>query len=116
VARNLLLKGATRRRSQGALVERLASEMRAMHWRPGGDTREGALWAALRTLSEADREMLTLTAWEGLAPKQIAAVMGVSANVVRVRLHRARGRLKRRLAPQRAGSRRAEYAAIERDR
>jgi DNA-directed RNA polymerase specialized sigma24 family protein len=45
-----------------------------------------------------DREILTLTAWEGLAPKEIATVTGTPTNVIRVRLHRARSRLKRRLA------------------
>jgi hypothetical protein len=38
-----------------------------------------------------------LTAWEGLTPNQIAAVMGTPVNIVRVRLHRARARLKREL-------------------
>jgi RNA polymerase sigma-70 factor (ECF subfamily) len=118
VARNLLVKGATRRRSHHALIERLASEMRASRSIPwsDGDTRIPALRAALGGLSETDREILTLTAWEGLTPKQIARVMGVSANVTRVRLHRARRRLRRRLSPQRAGSCRAEYVAIERNR
>jgi RNA polymerase sigma-70 factor, ECF subfamily len=40
---------------------------------------------------------VTLTAWEGLAPREIARVMGTSANVVRIRLHRARARIKRQL-------------------
>jgi RNA polymerase sigma factor (sigma-70 family) len=118
VARNLLLKGATRRRSHDALVERRASEMRAarsVRW-PVGDTRSEALRAALGALSETDREVLTLAAWDGLTPKQIAGVLGVPANVARVRLHRARRRLRRRLIPHRAGSCRAEYVAIERNR
>lgn len=115
VARNLLLKGATRRRSHDALVDRLASEIRAarsVHG-PDADTRNEALRAALGTLSETDQEILTLAAWEGLTPKQIARVMNVSANVARVRLHRARRRLRRRLTPHRAGSCLAEYVAIE---
>jgi RNA polymerase sigma-70 factor (ECF subfamily) len=50
-----------------------------------------------RSAPEGDREILMLTAWEGLTPREIAAVMGISANVVRVRLHRARRRVEQRL-------------------
>jgi RNA polymerase sigma factor (sigma-70 family) len=100
VARNLLLRGAGRRRFSQALVERLAGELRSAHppQSPVDDERSHALRAALVALPERDREIVTLTAWEGLTPKQIAIVMGTSANVVRVRLHRARARLKRQLS------------------
>ncbi len=50
--------------------------------------------AALRELSEEDRELLTLVAWEGLTPAQAAAALGLPAGTARVRLHRARGRLR----------------------
>jgi RNA polymerase sigma-70 factor (ECF subfamily) len=97
VARNLLLKGATRRRSHHALVQRLAGELRRAHppQAPVEDERSAALLAALAGLPERQREIVLLTAWEGLTPKQIAAVTGTPVNVVRVRLHRARARLKR---------------------
>jgi RNA polymerase sigma-70 factor, ECF subfamily len=55
------------------------------------------LAAALRTLSEADREILRLAAWEGLAPATIGEVIGCSAGAAKARLHRARKRLSRRL-------------------
>jgi RNA polymerase sigma factor (sigma-70 family) len=105
VARNLLRKGASRRRSGNLLAERLAAELRRAHAAraPVDEEHSDALRAALAALPERDREILTLTAWEDLTPKQIAVVVGSSANVVRVRLHRARARLKRRL-----GSRRPE--------
>jgi RNA polymerase sigma-70 factor, ECF subfamily len=57
----------------------------------------GALREALARLSESDRELLLLIAWEGLSPTQAAAAMGVSAATMRVRLHRARRRLARAL-------------------
>jgi RNA polymerase sigma factor (sigma-70 family) len=103
VARNLLLKGASRRRSSHALVERLAGELRSAHppHAPIEDERSAAHRAALAALPERDREILMLTAWEGLTPKQIAAVMGTPVNLVRVRLHRARTRLKRDIPPRR---------------
>jgi RNA polymerase sigma-70 factor, ECF subfamily len=55
------------------------------------------LAAAFRALSEADREVLRLAAWEGLPPAAIGEVIGCSAAAARVRLHRARKRLSRRL-------------------
>lgn len=51
--------------------------------------------AAFRELSDADRELLSLVAWEGLDISQLAATLGSSKNVARVRLHRARRRLER---------------------
>jgi RNA polymerase sigma-70 factor (ECF subfamily) len=118
VARNLLLKGASRRRSRHVLVERLAGELRdayqAVHPSAAEDERSDVLRAALAALPEGDREILTLTAWEGLTPRQIAMVMGTSANIVRVRLHRARSSLKRRLTPPRSRTSRAEHVGIER--
>lgn len=117
VARNLLLKSASRRRSGSLLAERLASELRratAMH-APVDTEAADAVRAALAALPERDREILTLTAWEGLTPRQIAAVTGSSANIVRVRLHRARARLKRQLGSVRGAERRPEPVAMEYD-
>lgn len=53
-----------------------------------------------------DREVLTLTAWDGLAPSDAAVVLGISPALARVRLRRARIRLRRMLetAPQRAAA------------
>ena len=101
VARNMLLKTASRSRSGNLLVGRLAVELRSAQAdeSPPDAERSLALRAALNALPDLDREILTLTAWEGLTPKQIAAVLGRSPNLVRVRLHRARLRLKGRLTP-----------------
>jgi RNA polymerase sigma-70 factor (ECF subfamily) len=119
VARNLLLKGASRRRSRHALVERLACELRSTYppHTPVEDERSAALRAALAALPERQREIVMLTAWEGLTPKQIAAVTGTPVNIVRVLLHRARTRLKRDLTTcARPIAPRATHAAAERDR
>jgi DNA-directed RNA polymerase specialized sigma24 family protein len=59
----------------------------------GGDP---ALGAAFSRLSERDREVLRLVAWEGLLLREAATVLGCSAVACRVRFHRA----KRRLAEQ----------------
>jgi RNA polymerase sigma factor (sigma-70 family) len=100
VARNLLLKGASRRRSGHALVERLASELRTAYvpHTPLEDERSHTLRAALVALPARQREVVLLAAWEGLTPRQIAVVTAAPVNLVRVRLHRARTRLKRELA------------------
>ena len=52
---------------------------------------------AVRRLPESDRELLRLTAWEGLAPNEAATDLQISAGAARVRLHRARVRLRREL-------------------
>lgn len=52
---------------------------------------------ALMRLSEKDREAITLVAWEGLTPAEAALVVGISPVAFRVRLHRAKRRLRQRL-------------------
>ncbi|MFG1612822.1 RNA polymerase sigma factor [Nonomuraea wenchangensis] len=57
-----------------------------------------AVVQALAVLSDDDRELISLVAWEGLDHGEIAAVLGCSRNAVRIRLHRARRRLTKALA------------------
>jgi RNA polymerase sigma-70 factor, ECF subfamily len=64
---------------------------------PVGDS---VLAAAFATLSERDREVLRLVAWEGLSLSRAAVVLGCSALACRVRYHRAKTRLARRLATE----------------
>jgi len=64
--------------------------------------------AALRTLNDADAELLRLSAWDGLTNDQLAQLLGITTNAVAIRLHRARGRLRAALespgsAPDRTG-------------
>jgi RNA polymerase sigma-70 factor, ECF subfamily len=61
----------------------------------GGDGRAADVRRALESLSELDRELVTLTTWEGLSPAEAARVVGITAGTARVRLHRARARLAR---------------------
>lgn len=56
------------------------------------DTRQ--VRQALDALSADDRELVTLTAWEGLTPTQAGAVLGLTPGAARSRLHRARLRLR----------------------
>jgi RNA polymerase sigma-70 factor (ECF subfamily) len=65
---------------------------------PDGRAELDAIGQAFRTLPDDDRELLSLVAWEGLDREEIATVLGLTRNAVRVRLHRARKRLSRALA------------------
>lgn len=49
---------------------------------------------ALKRLSAADRELVTLRLWDALTIAEVAKVVGVKEATVRVRLHRARRRLR----------------------
>ena len=68
--------------------------------------------AAIAELSERDREVLTLAYWEGFSAAEIGAVTGRPAATVRVRLHRARRRLERRLTERRARPPQAEVMRV----
>jgi RNA polymerase sigma-70 factor (ECF subfamily) len=50
--------------------------------------------AAFRQLSEPEREVLQIVAWEGLTPAEGAVVLGCSTTAFKVRTHRARRRLR----------------------
>ena len=56
-----------------------------------------AVRSALDALSPTDREVIVLSAYHGCSPREIATVLGSSSLVIRVRLHRARLRLRRLL-------------------
>jgi len=51
------------------------------------------LATAFASLSDADREILRLVAWEGLAFRDVARVLELSPVAARVRFHRAKTRL-----------------------
>ncbi len=90
VARKTL---ANERRKRARAAQR--HEVPAAGPSPVGD---GALAAAFNELSEGDREVLRLVAWEGLSLAEASTVLGCSAVACRVRFHRAKSRLASRLA------------------
>jgi RNA polymerase sigma factor (sigma-70 family) len=53
---------------------------------------------ALRELSDLDREIVTLSAWDGLTSTEISAVLTLPSATVRTRLARARRRLRQLIA------------------
>jgi len=92
VARRLL---ANHRRGEGrrhALATKLRNELSETppDHQPLQDDTPAA--RAFRALPEQDRELLSLVAWEELDTAQLATVLGISRNAVRIRLHRARKR------------------------
>lgn len=96
VARRVLanqLRGGVRRERLGVrLRQRLTA---AVAPDPASEVPERLrVRAAMARLGELDREVLMLTGWEGLEPREAAAVLGVSPAVVRTRLSRARARLR----------------------
>jgi RNA polymerase sigma-70 factor (ECF subfamily) len=90
-ARRVLANQRRGQRRQRALGERLAATRESEP--RGPDSPDGALAAALARLSDADREVLMLIAWDGLEPARAARVLGCSRGALAVRLHRARRRL-----------------------
>lgn len=72
------------------LVERLEREPAPG---PPAQHDDPALEAALASLSDSDRELLHLWAWEGLEPREIATVTGLTVNAATLRLSRARKKL-----------------------
>lgn len=94
VARRVLANYHRRSRTEARLAGALQESLRLLaETVPGPDPRAELVSAAMAKLSAADREVLTLAAWEELTPAEIARVIGRPAAVVRVRLHRARQRL-----------------------
>jgi len=59
-----------------------------------------ACLAALAQLSESDRDLLLLVAWDGLTPEQAGDALGISRRTLAVRVHRARQRLNLHLISQ----------------
>lgn len=51
--------------------------------------------SAAARLSETDQELLRLTLWEEVASSEAAQILGISANAVKQRIHRAKKRLAR---------------------
>jgi RNA polymerase sigma-70 factor (ECF subfamily) len=104
VARRCL---ANQRRGAGrrlALLERargLFDRSATDHGMTGSSTDTEPLERALARLPAAELEVIRLWAWERLEPREIATVLGVSANAVSIRLHRARKRLAASLGAER---------------
>ena len=101
MARNVVARHRAGVARQTATRDALERE-RTVSAEPFGDD-DVALWEAWQRLSEGDREVLALIAWEELSVAEASRVVGCPAAVLSVRLHRARRRLERLLAQPAGG-------------
>jgi RNA polymerase sigma factor (sigma-70 family) len=100
VARRVIANQRRSNRRRTALGERLVENFDREAFevvRPPEPASE--LTRAFAALDESDRELLALVAWEGLTREELAVALGTSRAVVRLRLHRARKRLRDALSP-----------------
>jgi RNA polymerase sigma-70 factor, ECF subfamily len=100
VARRVLAnqhRAAGRRR---ALLERAAGQPANGQEQP----RRPDVLHALAALSDADREVLLLVAWDGLSVREAALALRCTRAAAKVRLHRARRRFRAALHPERGAA------------
>src|SRR5262249_17266134 len=97
VARRVLANQRRGERRRTALAERLIAEVDLAEVSLPA-TSDGSVARAFAALSESDRELLALVAWEELSREELATALGVSRPVARLRLHRARRRFEAALA------------------
>ena len=102
VARRVLANHHRGQRRRSALAGRLRADLTQSYQPPEYTGERAEIAQAFGRLPAAEREVLALSAWEGLDPGQIAIVLDCSRNAVRVRLHRARKRFARELADRHA--------------
>jgi RNA polymerase sigma factor (sigma-70 family) len=106
-ARRVLANQRRGRRRRRQLGERLREDLgQAASPAPEREGRLGDVACAFACLSDGDREILALAAWEDLGAAELGRVIGCSENAARIRLHRAR-RSRRRIS--RTGSSQARF-------
>jgi RNA polymerase sigma-70 factor (ECF subfamily) len=98
VARRVLANHRRGTARRDLLVTRLRGQFAEVA--PAQPEERAEVRAAFARLSPDDRELLSLTGWEGLSPSEIAEVLGCRTGTVRVRLHRARKRFAQELAQE----------------
>jgi len=103
IALNVLRKHFQKTRPEHAVASDSGVDWDAVGDRLDAWAERGRLRAALSGLSDSDRELLLLMAWEGLTPTEAAAALDISQTAARSRLHRARTRAMRALQSQPGG-------------
>jgi RNA polymerase sigma factor (sigma-70 family) len=99
VARRVIANQRRGQRRRSALSERLVTNVDPAATAPADDV-PNELARAFASLSETDRELLSLIAWEDLTREELAVALGTNRAAVRLRLHRARKRLRDALPPR----------------
>lgn len=98
VARRVLANQRRGERRRTQLADRLREELSDQIPLAAPSGEGTSLAVAFRSLADGDREVLALQGWEGLDAGEIATVLGCSRNAARIRLHRARRRLRAAIA------------------
>ena len=88
----------------------------AMEPDPPAPDDDPELAEALAALAEPDRDVLRLWAWEQLAPREIAVVLGITPNAASIRLHRATTKLRTAMLGSSAVRKKSTGAGQEPDR
>ena len=118
IARRVVAKQRRRRASARRLVVKAGNieplvtgdEVDALASAIDASRQRNAIEAALETLSDSEREVFLLVAYDGLSPGEAAVVVGVSANAARLRLSRARKRMRQELEPSVPSMTEAQHA------
>ena len=98
-ARYVAANHGRRTRRRDMTISRLAEELRGVSLRVEARDEESlVMQSSLASLSSDERELLMLAGWEGLNAAEIGRVLGCSPPAARIRLHRARVRLKSAMA------------------
>jgi RNA polymerase sigma-70 factor (ECF subfamily) len=97
VARRVIANRRRSDRRRAALIRRVQANLTAHSVEEHVPEGSRDLSLALARLSDGDREILMLVAWDGLDTRRAAATLGVKPAVFSVRLHRARRRLLKEL-------------------
>jgi RNA polymerase sigma-70 factor (ECF subfamily) len=92
IAGNLVRSSLRRSSTQAAPIAVPGFDWDAVDDRLDATARRHELRTALASLTEAERELLLLVAWEGLSPAEAGEALGLTAVAARSRLHRARTR------------------------
>ena len=101
VARRTLANRRRSRQRRIRLLDRLTREPTPPEVHEEADLEDYPdLAGAFARLSEPDREILRLWAWEGLEAREIAIVLGTTANAVSLRLSKAKKKLGRLMGGQ----------------
>jgi RNA polymerase sigma factor (sigma-70 family) len=100
VTRRVLANTRRSRRRAGALHALLHLQPRGLGPDPADRVEDGELRAALLELSPLDREAVVLTAWFDLSSANAAEALGITPAAFRMRVARARRRLRAALNPE----------------
>lgn len=108
IASNLVRRECRSRTRHAAALERVGGRREDMGdpyldlvARVDARSELAGLRRAVLSLTDDEREMLLLVAWEQLSPTEAAAVLSIPPATARTRLHRARQQIRRQLEQER---------------